>query len=93
MHQVQGMPNAMSWPMSHLGRNSTCPERTWLIKSWKRKALFTLFQVMAAGKQRRWDVVSSHSSVGVIIYHTQLEALLVVRQFRPAVSPPSSVPC
>ena len=41
---------------------------------------------MAAGKQRRWDMISSHSSVGVIIYHTSLDALLVVRQFRPPVS-------
>ena len=40
-----------------------------------------------AGKQRRWDMISSHSSVGVIIYHTHLDALLLVRQFRPAVSP------
>lgn len=47
---------------------------------------------MAAGKQRRWDMISSHSSVGVIIYHTQLDALLVVRQFRPAVSPPLHCP-
>ncbi len=31
-------------------------------------------------------MISSHSSVGVIIYHTQLDALIVVRQFRPPVS-------
>ncbi|DBA77716.1 TPA: Nudix hydrolase 14, chloroplastic [Trebouxia sp. C0005] len=35
------------------------------------------------GKRRRWDMISSHSSVGVIIYHTELDALIVVRQFRP----------
>ncbi|KAL3147581.1 hypothetical protein ABBQ38_014634 [Trebouxia sp. C0009 RCD-2024] len=35
------------------------------------------------GKQRRWDMISSHSSVAVIIYHTERDALLVVRQFRP----------
>ncbi|DBB00597.1 TPA: Nudix hydrolase 14, chloroplastic [Trebouxia sp. C0006] len=35
------------------------------------------------GQRRRWDMISSHSSVGVIIYHTQLDALIVVRQFRP----------
>ena len=39
-----------------------------------------------AGKQRRWDMISSHSSVGVVIYHTEMDALLIVRQFRPAVS-------
>ena len=31
-------------------------------------------------------MISSHSSVGVIIYHTELDALIVVRQFRPPVS-------
>ncbi len=31
-------------------------------------------------------MISSHSSVGVIIYHTELDALVVVRQFRPPVS-------
>jgi hypothetical protein len=40
----------------------------------------------AAGRQRRWDMVSSHSSVGIVLYHTSLDALLLVRQFRPAVS-------
>lgn len=48
---------------------------------------------MAAGKQRRWDMISSHSSVGVIIYHTELDALLVVRQFRPPVSFLFFTPC
>ena len=47
--------------------------------------------VVIAGKQRRWDMISSHSSVGVIIYHTELDALLVVRQFRPPVSHSSSL--
>ncbi|KAK9829347.1 hypothetical protein WJX72_005307 [[Myrmecia] bisecta] len=37
------------------------------------------------GKQLRWDVVQTHPSVGVLIYHTELKALLLVRQFRPAV--------
>ncbi|KAK9807069.1 hypothetical protein WJX73_000022 [Symbiochloris irregularis] len=37
------------------------------------------------GKQRRWDVVQSHSSVGVVVFHTELQALVLVRQFRPAV--------
>ena len=42
--------------------------------------------LILAGKERRWDMISSHSSVGVVIYHTGLDALLIVRQFRPAVS-------
>ena len=42
----------------------------------------------AAGRQRRWDMVKSHSSVGIVLYHAAQDALLVVRQFRPAVSPP-----
>ncbi|KXZ46854.1 hypothetical protein GPECTOR_40g588 [Gonium pectorale] len=37
------------------------------------------------GKERRWDVVESHSSVGVILYHRELDAWVIVRQFRPAV--------
>lgn len=37
------------------------------------------------GKQRRWDVIEAHASVGVVIYHVDLDAFLVVRQFRPAV--------
>ena len=46
--------------------------------------------VLTAGKQRRWDMISSHSSLAVIIYHTARDALLVVRQFRP---PVSALPC
>ncbi|CAL5228647.1 g11815 [Coccomyxa viridis] len=37
------------------------------------------------GRQRRWDMVKSHSSVGIVLYHAEQDALLVVRQFRPAV--------
>lgn len=37
------------------------------------------------GKQRRWDIIQAHSSVAVVLYHTGLDAFLVVRQFRPAV--------
>lgn len=47
---------------------------------------FNLSKTNVAGKRRRWDMISSHSSVGVIIYHTELDALIVVRQFRPPVS-------
>lgn len=38
-----------------------------------------------AGKQRRWDMVFSHDSVAILLYHTQLQAFLLVRQFRPPV--------
>ncbi|GFR45003.1 hypothetical protein Agub_g6313 [Astrephomene gubernaculifera] len=37
------------------------------------------------GKQRRWDVVEAHSSVGVVLYHRDLDSWILVRQFRPAV--------
>eukprot|EP00877_Chromochloris_zofingiensis_P010697 jgi/Chrzof1/5881/Cz16g19070.t1 len=37
------------------------------------------------GRQRRWDIIKSHDSVGVVLYHTQLDAFIIVRQFRPAV--------
>lgn len=30
------------------------------------------------------DVVGSHDSIAVVIYHTEMESLLLVRQFRPA---------
>jgi len=43
-------------------------------------------KLLATGRQRRWDMVKSHSSVGIVLYHAELDALLVVRQFRPAVS-------
>lgn len=35
-----------------------------------------------AGKQRRWDVVESHPSVGIVLYHRDLDAFILVRQFR-----------
>jgi nudix-type nucleoside diphosphatase (YffH/AdpP family) len=37
------------------------------------------------GKQRRWDVIEAHPSIGVILYHEDLDAFVIVRQFRPAV--------
>ena len=33
-------------------------------------------------------MVKSHSSVGIVLYHAEQDALLIVRQFRPAVSSP-----
>jgi len=37
------------------------------------------------GKKRRWDMVSSHASVAILLYHTTRKAFILVRQFRPAV--------
>lgn len=31
------------------------------------------------------DMVATHPSVGIVIYHEDLDSLLIVRQFRPAV--------
>lgn len=38
-----------------------------------------------AGKERRWDMVGSMPSVGSILYHREMHAVLLVRQFRPPV--------
>ena len=46
---------------------------------------FTTTPPLAPGKQRRWDAVESHSSVGVVIFHTGLRQFVLVRQFRPPV--------
>lgn len=40
---------------------------------------------MRAGRERRWDIIKSMPSVGVVLYHTEWDAFLLVRQFRPAV--------
>lgn len=44
----------------------------------------TLFYTLD-GKKRRWDAVENHGSVGVVIFHSGMQAFLLVRQFRPAV--------
>ncbi|KAK2576455.1 hypothetical protein KPH14_005786 [Odynerus spinipes] len=36
------------------------------------------------GKEKVWDVVKSHDSVGIIVFNTTREKLILVRQFRPA---------
>ena len=40
---------------------------------------------LCAGNKRRWDAVSSHASVAIILYHTTRRTFILVRQFRPAV--------
>lgn len=42
-----------------------------------------LFQL--DGKPRRWDMVESHPSVACLLYHRERQAVILVRQFRPAV--------
>jgi len=37
------------------------------------------------GVKKRWEAVESHDSVATLLYHTQKEAFLLVKQFRPAV--------
>lgn len=37
------------------------------------------------GIPRRWDMVESYPSVAVLLYHTSKDAVVLVRQFRPAV--------
>jgi nudix-type nucleoside diphosphatase (YffH/AdpP family) len=37
------------------------------------------------GRARRWDVIEAHESVGIVLYHEDLDAFVLVRQFRPAV--------
>ncbi|AZV46939.1 hypothetical protein C3L23_06535 [Nautilia sp. PV-1] len=34
------------------------------------------------GKKRRWEVCSSHNSVSILIYNTDLNSLIMVKQFR-----------
>jgi UDP-sugar diphosphatase len=37
------------------------------------------------GQEKRWDYIKTHDSVACLLYHTQKEAFLLVKQFRPAV--------
>jgi UDP-sugar diphosphatase len=37
------------------------------------------------GSKRSWEAVKSHDSVSVLLYHTEKQAFLLVKQFRPAV--------
>jgi UDP-sugar diphosphatase len=37
------------------------------------------------GKRRDWEVVDTHDSVAVLIYHKERDAFVLVKQFRPAV--------
>ncbi|KEA45574.1 NUDIX hydrolase [Campylobacter mucosalis] len=37
------------------------------------------------GKERDWECVKAMSSVSALLYHTQMDSFLLVKQFRPAV--------
>ncbi|WP_345988632.1 NUDIX hydrolase [Sulfurimonas sp. HSL1-2] len=37
------------------------------------------------GRELSWEAVKSHDSVAVLLYHTEREAFLLVKQFRPPV--------
>ena len=37
------------------------------------------------GKSKSWEIVKAHDSVAILIYHTQKDAFVLVKQFRPAV--------
>jgi len=37
------------------------------------------------GQKRDWEVVQAHDSVAILLYHTQQDAFVLVKQFRPAV--------
>ncbi len=37
------------------------------------------------GKKRDWEVVDTHDSVAVLIYHKEKKSFVLVKQFRPAV--------
>ena len=40
---------------------------------------------MQNGKEKSWEIVEAHDSVAILIYHTQKDAFILVKQFRPAV--------
>jgi len=37
------------------------------------------------GKTKSWDIAQVHDSVAILLYHTQREAFVLVKQFRPPV--------
>ena len=37
-----------------------------------------------SGQIKRWEAVRAHDSVALLLYHTQKEAFVLVKQFRPA---------
>lgn len=37
------------------------------------------------GLQKSWEIVQAHDSVSILIYHTEYQKFILVKQFRPAV--------
>jgi len=37
------------------------------------------------GKAKSWEIVEAHDSVAILLYHTEKNAFILVKQFRPAV--------
>jgi len=37
------------------------------------------------GKEKRWDIVDTHNSVAILIYHKELDSFIFVKQFRPSI--------
>lgn len=37
------------------------------------------------GIEKNWEIVKAHDSVAILIYHTERESFILVKQFRPAV--------
>ena len=40
---------------------------------------------LCPARERKWDLIEAHDSVAILLYHLDLDAVLIVRQFRPAV--------
>ncbi len=37
------------------------------------------------GKQKRWDIVDTHDSVAILLYHKDKDSFVFVKQFRPSI--------
>lgn len=37
------------------------------------------------GVEKRWDIVDTHNSVAILIYHKELDSFIFVKQFRPSI--------
>ncbi|PAF42235.1 NUDIX domain-containing protein [Helicobacter sp. 11S03491-1] len=37
------------------------------------------------GKKKIWDIINSHDSVSILLYHQDFDSFVIVRQFRPAI--------
>lgn len=37
------------------------------------------------GVEKRWDIVDTHDSVAILLYHTEIDSFVFVKQFRPSI--------